>query len=578
VDDKDQPFLSLRAGDDPADRAWPPANWASEDEFAAPDERFAGELTAGVTSLGYIRGALRRKARLWCTIGIVGLLAGGAYFVHKPAGYEASAQLVVANPPGSAPGVAVQNDQGIVESVPVAAGALKRLGQPQQAAQSFMAYYTATVITDQILEITAVKASSANQAIDEANALASAFLSFQAQLLQNQQALVNGALAQKIDQSQNALNAINKQIRQLAAQPASYSQKTQLAALRAESDRDSSALTQLKQATASNEAGSQIAITTAIKDSQVLGQPTVTKASRKKRLLEYGGGGLLGGLVLGMGIVVIGAVASDKLRRRDDVARALGAPIRLSVGPVTLKTRGPWQEAAARNTSVKQIVAHLESVLPRYERGLATLAIVPADDVTVPSVCLASLAMSCAEQGMRVVVADLCSGAPAARLLGASDPGVHAVSLQNARLIVMIPGPDDMLPTGPLRQGSRRAGAPDEMAQACAAAELLLTFVALDPATGGDHLAGWARKVVVMVTTGRSTAEHINAVGEMVRLGGARLASGVLLGADKADESLGVAEGFGTDADFAEQPDRSGDPDGFYARVSDRSGSRDPLR
>ena len=43
-----------------------------------------------------------------------------------------------------------------------------------------------------------------------------------------------------------------------------------------------------------------------------------------------------------------------------------------------------------------------------------------------------------------------------------------------------------------------------------------------------------------MVTTGRSTATRIHTVGEMIRLAGARLASVVVMDADKADESLGV--------------------------------------
>jgi hypothetical protein len=45
---------------------------------------------------------------------------------------------------------------------------------------------------------------------------------------------------------------------------------------------------------------------------------------------------------------------------------------------------------------------------------------------------------------------------------------------------------------------------------------------------------------VVTVTAGQSSAARINAVGEMVRLAGLPLISGVLIGADKTDESLGV--------------------------------------
>jgi hypothetical protein len=43
-----------------------------------------------------------------------------------------------------------------------------------------------------------------------------------------------------------------------------------------------------------------------------------------------------------------------------------------------------------------------------------------------------------------------------------------------------------------------------------------------------------------MVTGGQSSAARIHAVGEMIRLAGITLISGVLVGADKSDQSLGT--------------------------------------
>jgi hypothetical protein len=45
-----------------------------------------------------------------------------------------------------------------------------------------------------------------------------------------------------------------------------------------------------------------------------------------------------------------------------------------------------------------------------------------------------------------------------------------------------------------------------------------------------------------VVTAGASTAARAHAVSEMIRLSGTRLDSVILLGADKNDESLGVAD------------------------------------
>ena len=104
----------------------------------------------------------------------------------------------------------------------------------------------------------------------------------------------------------------------------------------------------------------------------------------------------------------------------------------------------------------------------------------------------------------------------------------------------MVPAADDLAPVGPLRVPDRNAEPDAALAAACAKADLVLSLVSLDPADGGEHLATWATDAVAMVTAGRSTATRIHAVGEMIRLAGARLASVVVMDADKADESLGA--------------------------------------
>src|SRR5699024_10657752 len=96
---------------------------------------------------------------------------------------------------------------------------------------------------------------------------------------------------------------------------------------------------------------------------------------------------------------------------------------------------------------------------------------------------------------------------------------------------------------GPVRRVSPQAeSAPSGEALSAAydSADLLLTLVSLDPLLGGEHLATWATDAVVVVTAGRSSWKGLHAVGEMIRLGGTRLVSAVLVGADKTDESLGT--------------------------------------
>ena len=135
-------------------------------------------------------------------------------------------------------------------------------------------------------------------------------------------------------------------------------------------------------------------------------------------------------------------------------------------------------------------------------------------------------------------------GARRARLLGVKKPGVHSVTAEDVHLTVAVGARDEVAPVGPLHRGRQPlqlAGPDEKLVHACASADLLLALVVLDPSLGGDYLTSWASDVVVTVTAGHSSAARIQAVGEMVRLAGADSVSAVLIGADKTDESLGVA-------------------------------------
>jgi hypothetical protein len=130
-------------------------------------------------------------------------------------------------------------------------------------------------------------------------------------------------------------------------------------------------------------------------------------------------------------------------------------------------------------------------------------------------------------------------------MLGVTEPGVHSVSPDGAKLVVVVPGKDEIAPEGPLRGSSPQADGTqtsEALLEAARSADLLLTLVTLDPAFGADHLSTWATNVVAVLTAGKSPAAKIQAVGEMIRLSGARLVSAVLVGADKSDQSLGMTQ------------------------------------
>ena len=407
---------------------------------------------------------------------------------------------------------------------------------------SFQTTYTVTAPTDRLLVIT-VSAPSASEAVSRANALATEFLQFRTNMVKTAQNLVVRSLQQQINQAQQRVNSIDAQISQVSAEPTSATQQAELKNLQTQENQATGALTSIQSANTENLVSTQVSSYGIVHDSEVLDPAGLLPPhSRLKRLIEYTFVGLIAGMVFGMAIVIIGALISDRLRQRDDVARALGAPVKLSVGAMgrSRRGRGRGGPAAAGSTNIKRVAAYLDTAVPSSPRGPANLAVVPVDDVHVPAACLVSLAVSCAQRGLRVVVADLCDDAPAARLLGAGDPGVRTVSTQGTELTVIVPDRDDVLPVGPLQPNTGRIRAAEPVVAAGASADLLLTLAALDPSVGGEYLAGWAHSAVAVVTAGESTAARIHAVGEMIRLAEMSLISGVLVDADKTDESLGV--------------------------------------
>jgi LmbE family N-acetylglucosaminyl deacetylase len=165
----------------------------------------------------------------------------------------------------------------------------------------------------------------------------------------------------------------------------------------------------------------------------------------------------------------------------------------------------------------------------------------------VAALSVAALALSYAREGRRVVLADLVSGTPGARLLNARDPGVRQVTAGDTRLVVAVPDRNDVAPAGPC-SGADPFAEPghvaftDAVKAANDAADVLLTLVTLDPSIGAEHLATWSGTAAAVVIAGQSSWTRIRAVGEMVRMAGTSLVAAVLVGADKADESLGVPQ------------------------------------
>jgi capsular polysaccharide biosynthesis protein len=533
------PDRSNGHGPELSDRVW------ADDDFAVESDRSAAEPAAGLITLGYLRAAVRRRRIFILAMSVLGLVIGVGLLIQAPPAYQATTTLMLAHDPGVDAVSAQATDAVLAQSDAVAERTMQALGL-HESLKHFESAYTATIETNSILTII-FRAPTAAAAVRDENALSNEFLRFRTAQLNAQQSGVLASLNQQITQADNHVSALARQISRLQSQTSTPQTKSDLALLQAQHTSAESSATILVQTVRGNQAATQVTTARIIKGSTVLNSATPIPHSHIKLPAEYAGGGLIGGLALGFIIVIIATLTSDRLRRRDDVARVLGAPVRLSVASGVSRWRpGRRGLAAAHGRDLQRVVAFLAGEVPPPAGSSASLAVVPAGDPRTAAVCVAALAVARAKQGKRVVLADL-SGGGAARLLGVTTPGVSKVSADGAQLAVVVPERDDATPAGPLSSGPQPHPADEdtglpakELIAAHKSADLLLTLAVLDPAIGAEHLASWTGRVVTLITAGQSSATRIQALGEMIRLAGLPLTAGVLIGADKTDESLGV--------------------------------------
>jgi capsular polysaccharide biosynthesis protein len=515
-----------------------PQRVSAYDDYSSADEH-PGEYATGIVSLGFIATALRRGVWLWLAIALAAMLAGLGLFVAFPPAYKATTTVLLKPFPDTQPTDGILTDIALAEIRTVAQSAVRQLGLPQENVGSFLKAYSVTEVTDQVVLIT-VSAPSNDEAVRRANAVAAAFLQFRAKQAQAQLLSAFQGLDQAVADAKAHAADLQKQVNELKAQPSSPIQSSKLTVRQSQLQQAETDAATIHDAAVSEKGTEQEAIVQVVKNSKVVDAATPVAHSHHKLLAIYALSSLILGLALGMGFVIVRALVSDRLRRRDDIAHALGAPVTLSVG--SPKPRWlPIRRGQGRDQ--KRMVTHLRNAVPARSGGAPGLAVVAVDSPQAVAPSLVSLAVSCAQGGQQVVVADLARGAPAARLLGAGKPGIRPVKVSGAHLVVAVPGRDNIAPVGPLPQKSSQTQlgqASEALVAAYASADLLLTLVTIDPALGADHLGTWATSAVVVVTAGRSSAARIHAVGELVRLAGMSPVSAVLVDADKTDESTGV--------------------------------------
>ena len=506
-------------------------------------------VTGRMVSLRFLTGALRRRRRLWLGLALLGLIIGVGYHVAVPPQYSASSTVYLAYAPGSDAAVESANDLAMVKTAAVGEAAVKALGEKGLTSTKLLGKAPAVIVSDNILTLT-TSGSTAHEAVRRVNALTTAYLAFRSQQYSAQnQAVTNAANAQ--------INKFEAQVNQLTAQINSLDPSTdgnQITNLIDQRSTISNQITNLQQTVQQD----NLATLSVTNGSQVLTSGTAGHLSKAKVFLLDGMSGLIAGLALGMLYVILAAILSDRLRRREDIAAVLGVPIELSVGRVKRRSifSGAHLPSSLRRLShflhlgwlfgqsvsdlveepSTDVLAVAQLLRDRLESGgpRPTELVVALDDTVGPAIAVSTLVADLSRLGKKVVLID----ATAERVLAKTYGDVRA----NQQRIEIAGSPEVTLLTPALPGGPDEAGRHKPTRTGLGQADAVVVLATVDAASGAWHLATWASQAVVTVSAGGSSAERINAVAELLEAANITVDSAVLLGADANDDSVGIPE------------------------------------
>ncbi|GAA2143060.1 hypothetical protein GCM10009844_15010 [Nocardioides koreensis] len=526
-------------------------SWRIEDPD--PDEAEGNGPATGFVSLHFLRSALRRRWKVWVAAAITGLLLGLAWNFGMPAKGHGTVTLLMSHDPATEQTVAMDTDVSLLRTRTVAESVIEDLGLPMTP-EELQASITATDLTPSVLVIDVAAPDDAS-AVARVTALAEAYLSFRADQLESQsQALVAGyekQMASLKDQSEK----LSTQYEALSATgPEGQSRATDALSRRSQVNAEYGRIQQLVEE-------AELQSNAIIESSHVLDPPSAVPRSAVKRLVLTAGSGLIGGLAIGMGLVLFQALTSDRVRRREEVALALGTPVRYSAR----KVRGgkAWWRRGARRESrergLQVLVRGLEPAVSAPRGKTARLALVAVDEIEEAALVTATLGAHLAGLGKKVFLVDLSDSgrldAAVKKALARQETGEGG----RDEPVVFRPEGQPSLARGPVgtAPGMRHALPKDHPRRAAwNRADVVLVLAEVDPAVGVDHLPSWVDRVVLLVAAGRSNAERLRTTGELVRSAGLEPDFAMLVGADRTDESLGRPDPAGSGWTEAEKGSR----------------------
>ena len=490
------------------------------------DEAVSGQHVASLfVSLHFLRAALQRRWKTVAAFVYCGVVVALAAMVLLPPASSATTSLVLAHPAGQDPVTAMATDVSLLRTRTVAQNTIDTLNLSTTADELQSTITVATPSPD-IMSITITAASPA-EAVRRLGALSDSYVAFRSEQVRSQSDGVVAGDRERIKQLQEQSTTLSQQYGVLARQSDASSQAEAADVLthRSQLDAEIATLQQDIQQSAI-EAESILAA------SHTVDAPAANPPHAAKRLVLVMMSGLIVGTALGVAVVLFHALLSNRLRRRDEVALALGRPVRFSAG-----TSRSWWSRRERldQRGVDVLAAGFGTALTDGAK-VERVALVSVGAVKEAALVVSRLADHLASVGQRVCVVDLSeSGA----LAETGHVGGWAV-LHPGGTAATTPG------TGPLTLVSAFSGKPapgepgrDEWAKA----QIVLVLGDAQLGVGAAPLSSWADQAVLLVRAGRASAEFLDSVGRVFDASGLGIDFAMLVGADAGDESPGFPAG-----------------------------------
>ena len=405
--------------------------------------------------------AIRRRRRTWVSLALLGMIGGGLVSVLMPAPPAAVTRILVAHEQDqpSDGGSLIRTDAALLMTTKIAAAALEELGSTQRPEQ-FLKEYTATGLTNNVLEVTAEGPTPA-EAARRAEALATAFIADHVGRIQAGADAQAKAFTDQRNKVAAELKDVNTQIAGAEAATREAQEQAELEGETGEngapSQPNAAGLDSLYARRA--ELTSRISDLSAQAEEAGIGAPRVAAGTQivdeprplPRSLIANGGAaaaiGLVLGLVAGLSLAAVTGVVKDKPVLRKDIAAHLGASV---IAQLPGPRRGPSRLWTARRTARER--RRVAATLVRLVRdGSGPVSVLELGSRRHAAALAMDVATELAADRNVVIVED-----PAGRLVADDLPGRDLdESAGRSERSIRIVGAED---TGPFRPDETRLG------------------------------------------------------------------------------------------------------------------------